>query len=299
MALPRGALHKALIPGFKKVIFDQWKQLPLEGKNLVNTETSKRAYEETWQMAGFQSLRRKVEGGQVSFEDPRQGGTKRFLFDTYALGFRITWEMQMDDLYSLVGNRLMKYLSRSARHNEEVILHAPFNNGFNTAFSGFTAGESLFGDHVLIKGGTLRNRPATDADIDLLTLQAAMEHFHSLTLEDGVIKMRLIPQILVHSVGDQWIVDQLLKSKQLPGTNYNDYNSMANQGLQPHLSHYLDDPDAWFILASQHEVKYFNRYPATLWTYDDPRTKDIEAMIIARRGSDWDEWRGTYGSSGG
>lgn len=299
MALVRSALHKALIPGFKKVIFDQWKQLPLEGKALVNVETSKRAFEETWQMAGFQSLRRKPEGGQVRFEDPRQGGTKRFKWDTYALGFRLTWEMQEDDLYSLVGKRLMKYLARSARHNEEVIMHSPFNNAFNTNFSGFNTGESLCGDHTLIKGGTIRNRPAIDADLELLTLQAALEHFHSLTLEDGVIKMRLVPRMLVHSIGDTWIVDQLLKTPRLPGTNFNDYNSLAHQGLMPHLSHYLDDSDAWFILAGEHEVKYFNRYPASLWTYDDPRTKDIEAMIIARRGSDWDEWRGVYGSQGG
>lgn len=300
MATPRGALHKALIPGFKKVIFDQLKQLPLEGMALVQSESAKgRAWVETWQLAGFQSLRRKPEGGQVPFEDPRQGGTKRFLWDTFALGFRITWEMQEDDLYSLVGQRMMKYLARSARHNQEVILHSPYNNAFNTAFAGFTSGEALCGDHALIKGGTLRNRPALDVDLDLLSLQAGLEHFHTLVMEDGVTRTQMIPAMLVHSVGDLWIADVLLKSQKLPGTNFNDPNTVANMGLGPHLSHYLDDPDAWFLLARNHSVQYYDRYPATLWTYDDPRTKDIEAMIIARRGADWDEWRGVYGSAGG
>src|SRR4030095_7240707 len=101
--------------------------------------------------------------------------------------FRITQEMMEDDLYGIMGGRMSKALGRSARNNQEIVMHAPFNNAFNTAFTGFTAGESLCAvTHTTLRGNTFSNRPATDTDFDLLALQAALESFHSLIDESGI-----------------------------------------------------------------------------------------------------------------
>lgn len=298
MTMVRGAFSHLLAPGFRKVVFETYKERPLEGNKLVNMNTSKRAYEEDFPVAGFGTLLGKSEGGSVTYQDAQQGSVKRYTWSTYGLGFRITQEMMEDDLYGVMGARMSKALGRSARNNLEIVMHAPYNNGFNTAFPGFVSGESLFStSHATIKNGTVSNRPAGDPDFDLIALQAGLEHFHGLVDEAG-LPVVFIPRMLVHSIGDHWIVSQVLKSQYLPGSNLNDINQVANEGIQPHLSHYLTDTDMWFLLADNHDVNYFDRRAFTFSNSDDFHTGDALFKGTRRNGSGWGDFRGTYGSQG-
>jgi hypothetical protein len=294
----RGAFSNLLAPGYRKVVFETYKERPIEGRMLVNQNTSGRAYEEDFPIAGFGTLLGKTEGGSVTYQDALQGTAKRYTWSTFGLGFRITQEMMEDDLYGVMGNRMSKALGRSARNNLEIVMHAPYNSGFNTAFAGFVTGESLFSaTHAIMRGGTASNRASGDPDFDLLSLQAALEHFHGLTDESG-LPVVFIPRMVVHSIGDHWIVSQVLKSQYLPGANLNDINQVANEGLRPHLSHYLTDADMWMVLADNHDVNYFDRRAFTLSNSDDFHTGDALFKGTRRNGSGWGDWRGTYGSQG-
>lgn len=298
MAMTRGAFSNLLAPGYRKVVFETYKERPIEGKALVNMGTSKRAYEEDFPIAGFGTLLNKPESGSVTYQDALQGTAKRYTWSTYALGFRITEEMMEDDLYGIMGGRMSKALGRSARNNLEIVMHAPYNNAFNTAYSGFVSGESLCStSHAVLRGGTLANRPTTDADFDIISLQAALEHFHGLTDESG-LPVVYLPRLVVHSIGDYWMVNQVLKTQQLPGGNMNDINQVANEGLTAHLSHYLTDPDAWFVLADNHDVNYFDRRPATFTNSDDFHTGDALFKLTRRNGSGFGDFRGVYGTQG-
>lgn len=298
MTMVRGAFSQLLAPGYRKVVFETYKERPIEGRALVNMNTSKRAYEDDFPIAGFGTLVTKAEGASVTYQDALQGTPKRYTWNTYALGFRITQEMMEDDLYGVMGNRMSKALGRSGRNNMEVVLHAPYNNAFNTAYNGFVAGESLCStSHALLRGGTASNRPAVDADFDLIALQAAFEHFHGLVDEAGLPAM-FIPKMVVHSIGDYWMVNQVLKTQQLPGGNQNDINQIAREGITSHLSHYLTDPDAWFVIADNHDVNYFDRRAATFTNSDDFHTGDALYKLTRRNGSGFGDWRGVYGSQG-
>jgi hypothetical protein len=298
MTMLRGAFSNLLAPGYRKIIFESYKERPMEGTKLVNLNTSKRAFEEDFPIAGFGALQKKPEGGSVVFNDAIQGTVKRYTWSTYALGFRITTEMMEDDLYGIMGNRMSKALGRSVRNNQEIVLHAPFNNAFSTSFSGFVSGESLVSaTHALIRGGTISNRSATDADFDLLALQAALESFHSLTDESGIPAV-FIPKMVIHGINDHWLVSQVLKSQYLPGGNFNDVNQVAQEGLSPHLSHYLTDADSWFVLCTQHDVNYFDRRPPTFSNSDDFETGDAKFKVTRRNGSGYGDWRGVWGSQG-
>lgn len=298
MTMTRGAFSNSLAPGYRKVIFETYKQRPIEGKDLVNMNTSKRAYEEDFNIAGFGTLIQKPEGGAVTYQDALQGYVKRYIWTTYALGFRITQEMMEDDLYGIFGGKMSQALGRSARNNSEIIMHLPYNNAFSTSFVGLNPGESLCStSHALLRGGTIANRPNPDADISLPALQAAFEHFHGLQDEAG-IPMMLQPRMVVHSIGDYWIVNQILKTANLPGTNLNDINQLGKEGLSAHLSHYMTDTDAWFVLADQHDVNYFERRPFTVTNTDDFETGDAKFKGTRRNGSGFGDWRGIYGSQG-
>lgn len=298
MTMVRGAFSNLLAPGYRKIVFETYKERPVEGRALVNSNTSSRAYEEDFPIAGFGTLLTKPEGASVSYQDALQGTAKRYTWSTYALGFRITQEMMEDDLYGIMGARMSKALGRSARNNLEIVMHAPYNNAFSTSYPGFVSGEALCSTtHAVMRGGTIANRPATDVDFDLLALQAALEHFHGLTDESG-LPIVYIPRMLVHSIGDYWIASQVLKSQYLPGGNQNDINQVANEGITPHLSHYLTDADAWFVLADNHDVNYFDRRAATFTNSDDFHTGDALFKLTRRNGSGWGDWRGVYGSQG-
>lgn len=297
MVMLRGAFSHLLAPGFRKVIFESYKERPLEGSRLANMNTSKRAFEEDYKLAGFGTLREKVEGGPVPYEDIRPGLPKRYVWTTYALGFRITQEMMEDDLYGIMGNKMSRALGRSARNNQEIVMHAPLNNAFDSQYVGFNPGEPLIGVHNLQRGGQIRNAPITDTDLSLPALQAAIEHFHSLTDESGIPAVYQ-PKTLVHGIGNYFLANQLLKSPQLPGTNLNDINQVNREGITPHLSHYLVDDDAWFVMASVHDLNYYERRPFTVSSTDDFRTGDAEFKGTRRNGSGFGDWRGIYGSRG-
>jgi hypothetical protein len=299
MTMVRGAFSKLLAPGYRKVVFDTYKERPIEGMKLVNKLTSKRAYEEDFPLAGFTTLVTKAEGGPVTYEDAMQGSTKRYTWTSYAKGFRITTEMMEDDLYGIMGNKMSKALGRSARNNLEILLHAPYNNAFDTTVNGYIASESLcFAAHTTIKGGnTISNRGSGDPDFSLPALQAALEHFHALTDEAG-LPIVMVPRLVVHSIGDYWQVNQILKTPTLPGGNQNDINQVNREGLTAHLSHYLTDTDAWFVLADQHDVNYFSRKEFTFSNSDDFDTGDAKYKGMRRAGTGFSDWRGVWGSQG-
>lgn len=298
MTMFRGAFSNVLAPGYRKVVFETYKEKALEGNRLVNMQTSRRAYEEDFNMAGFGTLVEKIEGAKVTMQDILQLNIKRYVWTTYALGFRITQEMLEDDLYGIFGNKLSKALGRSARNNFEVIAASPLNSAFDVNVNGFVTGESLISTtHVLGRGGTASNRPAADVDFSLVALQAAIQHFHGLTDESG-LPMMLSPKYLVHSFGDYWSVNQVLKSQFLPGGSQNDINQVAQEGIQPVLSHFLTDPDAWYLLAAEHDMNYFERVPPTFSNTDDFMTGDALYKLRRRAGAGFGGWRGVYGSSG-
>lgn len=297
MTMFRGGFSRYLAPGFRKVVFQNFKERPIEGAKLVQQNTSKKAYEEDIEVGGFGTLQPKVEGGPIVYQDLVPGRPKRYTWTTFALGFRITQEMMEDDLYNIFGNRMSKALGRAARNNMEIVMHAPFNSAFDTTVNGFRAGEALLGTHTGLRGNVWSNTPAVPADLSLPALQAAFEHFHHLTDDDG-IPIMIQPKVLVHSIGDYWIANQILKSQYLPGGNQNDINQISREGIRPHLSHFITDPDAWFVIGDEYDINYYNRRPFTVSNMDDFETGDAKFKGTLRNGSGFGSPRGIYGSPG-
>jgi len=298
MVMVRGAFSNLLAPGFRKIVFETYKERPTEGNRWVNMNKSQKAYEEDFPIAGFGTLITKAEGGPVTYQDAIQGILKRYIWTTFGLGFRITQEMMEDDLYGIMGAKMSKALGRSARNNFEVVSHSVLNNAFDTTFNGFESGVSLLSTaHVTLRGLTQANRPGADTDISLPAVQAALENFHALADEAGLPAM-FIPKWVVYSIGDHWIVNQILKSQALPGGNQNDINQLAREGLSPMLSHYLTDPDAWYVVADNHDMNYFDRRAPTMTNTDDFETGDAKFKLTRRNGAGFGDWRGVYGSPG-
>lgn len=296
MPAMRGAFSKHLVPGYARVVINSYKERPIEGLKRVNKKTSKRAYEEDFPVAGFGSLVVKPEGGSVSYQDPMEGTAKRYTWLTYALGFRITHEMMSDDLYGTFGNKLAAALGRSARHNQEIVMAAPFNNATVAGKTGWDGLTLAHASHPTLRAGTTISNTAA-ADFGLLSLQTALEHFHALTDESG-IPVVFIPKRVIHSIGDHWIVNQVLKTPSMPGTNQNDINQVSREGLTPDLSHFLTDADMWIVQCDNHDINYYVREPFTFKSGDDFNSGDALFKGMQRLGSGHSDWRGVYIGTG-
>src|SRR6266702_2565141 len=298
MVMVRGAFSNTLAPGFRKIVFETYKERPTEGYRWINMNKSQRAYEEDFPIAGFGTLLVKPESGPVTYQDALQGILKRYVWTTYGLGFRITEELMEDDLYGIFGAKMSKALGRSARNNFEIVSHAVLNSAFDNTVIGFYSGESLIQtNHTTLRGQTFSNAPITASNLSLPALQAAVESFHALIDESGLPAM-FIPKILVYNPADHWIAQQILKSEKLPGGNQNDINQMNREGINPFLSHYLTHPKAWYVLSDNHDLNYFDRRPPRLTNRDDFETGDAKFKLTRRNGSGYGDWRGSYGSIG-
>ncbi len=298
MTMVRGAYSRLLAPGFRKILFDSYKERPVEGNKLVNMGTMNRAYIDDAKMAGFGTLLEKPEGGRVIYQDPFPGPSKRYVAATWGLGFRITEEMMEDDLYGIVGRRMSQALGKSVRNNFEVVAHSVLNNAFNANFYGYETGVPLISTlHTDIRGTTQSNRPAVDADLSLTTLQAAVEAFQGWTDEEGM-PMVSTPRLLVTGVAQMWTAGVLLGATLLPGGNFNDPNILKDQGLKLFIDHYLTDPDAWFIIGDDHDMNYFDRRLPRFSNTDDFDSGDAKFKVTRRNAAGFGDWRGVYGSPG-
>ena len=175
-------------------------------------------------------------------------------------------------------------------------MHSPYNNAFVNTVNGFEPGKALADTHVSGHGVTVTNK--ITGDLNMLTLQSAMEYFGNLVGPEG-FPIMIEPKLLIHSVADQWVVGQLLKSQQLPGGNQNDVNLMKDQGLTAHMHHGLIlDQDDWFLLADEHDINYYSRKPLALKNSDDFDTGDAKFRARQRHGAGFGDFYGVFGGQG-
>lgn len=298
MTMNRSGFAALISPIYMKVWADEMREQKNIGSRLVNVKKApKRAYVDEYDIATLGQAAVKAEGSAVIYTDATTGAAKRYQFVTYGQGFRVTEEMYDDELYGVFGTKMTKSLARSLRNNVELVQHQPYNNAFSTSYTGFRSGESLCSTtHTTILGASFSNR--TDVDFNLLAFQAALEHFDTLTEESGMPSM-FEPNLLVHTPGDQWAVEQVLKAKLLPGTNQNDPNIAGDRGVSNLKSRFLTDTDCWFLIdTSQHDVNYWERKGMTLTSQDDFDTGDSKHRGIVRHASGFGKWQGVWGSAG-
>lgn len=302
MPTTTGQFAQLLAPGLRKIFFQHLKERPAQYSMIANMNTSSRAYEEDLEMAGLGIMPTKPEGTAITYQDPVQGGKRRYTHVSYGLGFRVTEEMYADDLYGPM-KRMTRELAKGARNVREVTFFNVLNNGFTTevGFPKFGTTESLFNTaHVLIGGGTLANRASTDADLGVAALEAAILLFDNLTDENG-IPIVIKPKHLIVPPALKQVAREILGSEFRPYTANNEVNAVIqNDSLSDMVVNYLTDSDSWFLLADkdEHDLNFFEREPVRFQNGDDFDTGDAKFKAFQRFSVGHGEWRGTFGSLG-
>jgi hypothetical protein len=266
MAISRAQLMKELLPGLNALFGLTYKQYAEEHKEVFETETSDRSFEEETKLSGFGTAPVKAEGASVAYDNAQEAWTARYVHETIAMGFAITEEAVEDNLYDALSARYTKALARAMAHTKQIKAADILNKGFTGAGNPtYGDGKVLFAtDHPLVSGGANSNRPTVAADLNETSLEAAVIQIAAWTDERGLL-IAAKPKKLIIPPALQFVATRLLQTEMRVGTADNDLNAIKTNGSIPGgyaTMHWLTDPNAWFLTTDvPNGLKHFVRAP--------------------------------------
>jgi len=301
MAISRAQLLKELLPGLNALFGMEYKTYGEQHKEIYETESSERSFEEETKLSGFSAAPVKNEGSALAYDNAQEAWTARYNHETIALGFSLTEEAIEDNLYDSLSARYTKSLARAMAYTKQVKAAATLNNGFTAGYVGGD-GVVLFSTaHPLVSGGVNSNTPAVAADLNETSLENAVIQIAAWTDERGLL-IAAKPKKLIVPPALQFVSTRLLETKLRTGTTDNDINAIENNGSIPDgytINNYLTDINAWFLTTDvPNGLKHFVRTPLSNSMDGDFDTGNVRYKSRERYSFGWSDPLGMFGSPG-
>jgi len=301
MAISRAQLLKELLPGLNALFGLEYARYGEEHKEIYETETSERSFEEETKLSGFSAAPVKPEGSAIQYDNGQEAWTARYTHETIAMGFAITEEAVEDNLYDSLSARYTKALARAMAYTKQVKAAYVLNNAF-TGGPTYGDGQVLCSTaHPLVSGGTNSNRPTTGADLNETSLENAVIQIAGWTDERGLL-IAAKPQKLIVPPSLQFVATRLLETELRVGTTDNDINAIKNNGSIPdgyRVNHFLTDTNAWFLITDvPNGLKHFVRTPMSTGMDGDFDTGNVRYKARERYSFGVSDPLGIFGSPG-
>jgi len=301
MAISRAQLLKELLPGLNALFGLEYSRYGEEHKEIYETESSERSFEEETKLSGFSAAPVKNEGSAIAYDNAQEAWTSRYNHETIALGFSVTEEAIEDNLYDSLSARYTKALARAMAYTKQTKAAAVLNNGFNANYAGGDGKPLFSNEHPLVSGGVNSNVPATAADLNETSLEAAVIQIAQWTDERGLL-IAAKPKKLIIPTNLMFVATRLLETEQRVAAADNDINALKNNGSIPGgyaVNHWLTDPDAWFLTTDvPNGLKHFVRSPMATSMDGDFDTGNVRYKARERYSFGWSDALGMYGSPG-
>jgi hypothetical protein len=301
MAISRAQLLKELLPGLNALFGMEYARYGEEHKEIYETESSERSFEEETKLSGFSAAPVKNEGSAIAYDNAQEAWSTRYTHETIALGFSITEEAVEDNLYDSLSARYTKALARAMSYTKQVKAAAVLNNGFSNTYPGGD-GVSLFNaNHPLVSGGVNSNTPGTQVDLNETSLEAAVIQIAAWTDERGLL-IAAKPKKMVVPPALMFTAKRLLDTELRVATADNDINAIKQMGAIPEgytVNHFLTDPSAWFLTTDvPNGMKHFVRTALQNSMDGDFDTGNVRYKARERYSFGWSDPLGMWGSSG-
>ena len=231
MAISRAQMLKELLPGLNALFGMEYKRYGEEHKEIFDSESSDRSFEEEVKLSGFSAAPVKGEGEAINYDTAQEAFTSRYSHETIALGFSITEEAIEDNLYDSLSSRYTKALARAMSYTKQVKAANVLNNAFQS--SGYNGGDgvSLINTaHPLVSGGTNSNRPTTAADLNETSLENAVINIAGWTDERDLL-IAAKPKKLIIPPALQFVATRLLETEGRLATADNDISAVVANGV--------------------------------------------------------------------
>ena len=301
MAISRAQLLKELLPGLNALFGLEYAKYGEEHKEIYETESSERSFEEETKLSGFAAAPVKNEGSAIAYDNAQEAFTARYTHETIAMGFAITEEAVEDNLYDSLSSRYTKALARGMAYTKQVKAAYVLNNAFT---GGPTYGDGVVlcsTAHPLVSGGTNSNTPSTPSDLNETSLENAVIQIAAWTDERSLL-IAAKPKKLVIPPALQFVATRLLETELRVSTADNDINALKNNGSIPDgycVNHYLTDTNAWFLLTDvPNGLKHFIRTPLSTGLDGDFDTGNVRYKARERYSFGVSDPLGIFGSPG-
>ena len=302
MAISRAQLLKELLPGLNALFGLEYATYGEQHKEIYDTETSERSFEEETKLSGFSAAPVKNEGSAIAYDNAQEAFTARYNHETIALGFSLTEEAIEDNLYDSLSARYTKALARAMAYTKQTKAASVLNNGFSAGVYAGGDGVALFStSHPLVSGGVNSNTQATAADLNETSLEAAVIQIAGWTDERGLL-IAAKPKKLIVPPALQFVATRLLETQLRVGTADNDINAIVNNGSIPEgytVNNYLTDTNAYFICTDvPNGMKHFIRSPLANSMDGDFDTGNVRYKSRERYSFGFSDPLGMFGSPG-
>lgn len=295
-----GNIPKLLWPGLNAVWGKEYREHPMEYRDLFDTETSDMAYEEEVLVPGFGLAPIKAQGASTQYDSTAQGYTARYTHVAYGLGFIVTREAIDDNKYERQALGSTRDLAFSFRQTKEQVAAMVYNRAFNSSYVGGDNKELLATDHPT-SVGTFSNELATPADLSETSLEDICVQIMNAVNDKG-LKISLMPRSLHVAPANVFEATRILKSQLQNDTANNAVNALRSMGMFPEgakVNHYFTDTDAWFVRTNAPRgMKHFQRVAAEFAQDTDFDTSNLKYKGYERYSFGWTDPRGLYGSAG-
>jgi hypothetical protein len=301
MAISRAQLLKELLPGLNALFGLEYTKYGEEHKEIYETETSERSFEEETKLSGFAAAPVKNEGAAIAYDNAQEAFTARYTHETIAMGFSITEEAVEDNLYDSLSSRYTKALARGMAYTKQVKAAFVLNNAF-TGGPTYGDGVTLCNTaHPLVSGGVNSNTPATPSDLNETSLENAVIQIAAWTDERGLL-IAAKPRKLIVPPALMFVSTRLLETELRVSTADNDINALKNNGSIPEgytVNHYLTDTNAWFLCTDvPNGLKHFVRTPMSTGMDGDFDTGNVRYKARERYSFGVSDPLGIFGSPG-
>lgn len=295
-----GSHPKALWPGVHAWFGRAYDEYSPEYRDLVDIETSDKAYEEEVESTGFGLASVKPQGRGFNYDTDSQGYTARYTHLMYASGYIVTEEELEDNLYAEVSKRRAPDLAFALRQTKENVVAGPYNRAFNSAYTGGDGVSLINASHPTLFGNQ-SNILASSADVSEAAFEDIAIQIGQARNARGLI-MKLMPQTIHVAVAQEFEVNRILKSVLQNDTALNAINVIKANGTFPggcKVNHYFTSDSAWFVRTNvRHGLKLFQRRAVKFEKDNDFDTSNAKAKATERYSVGWSDWRALYGTAG-
>jgi hypothetical protein len=282
-------------------MYDQSPPISFYKKIAGKVLTSEQAYEETALVSGLMMPIVTPEYGVVPTDDVTTPYVKRHQPQKRTLQFRVSDEAFINDQYGILKGygSLLKGVFEQAK---EVAAAMYLNGCLDSNQIKTPAGQPLSSSaHPLDGGATDSNTFTTQQTLGVIALEDAVMNLMNQKAHKGYPAPKAGPFLLEVAPRNGMLAQRLIGSVNLPTTNNNDKNVVANSVRDLVVSPYYTNPEWWSLRSidpGQHKRFMLQRYGFKLMpiVYDE----DNDSWKVTAKESylfDVADYRGTFYST--
>jgi hypothetical protein len=299
MAINTSAIQSLLRPGLAAV-FGDYPQYPSQWSEIFERHSSDKAVEIEVEvkLLGLASI--KAEGASVAYDNMGQRYITNYVHRYTAVGFIITRQAIMDNLYKTRFPLQAKALRNSMAQTKETLGAAVLNNGFDTNYP-IGDGQPVFSTAHPIDGSTVANTFTVQSQLNETSLQDAIVAIQRFR-DAANLRVMTKPTKLIVPAELQWTAERLLKSEYRTDTANNDISAIYSMSAVPQghrVNMFLTDTNAWYLMTdAPNGFKHYERERLETDVYTDFDTDNLKAKAVERYSFGVSNFRGAFASQG-